>query len=64
MSVRVGSARIDERGSAIGGKAGDQTGREVFQMGNALVTLSQTIEAMAKEANHEKVVESGDGKSD
>lgn len=27
--VRVGSARIDERGSAIGGKAGDQTGREV-----------------------------------
>lgn len=29
MSVRVGSARIDERGSAIGGKAGDQTGREV-----------------------------------
>ena len=29
MAVRVGSARIDERGKASGGKAGDQTGREV-----------------------------------
>lgn len=29
MAVRVGSARIDERGRASGGKAGDQTGREV-----------------------------------
>ena len=29
MSVRVGSARIDERGAASGGKAGDQTGGEV-----------------------------------
>lgn len=30
-TVRVGSARIDERGSARGGKAGDQTGKEVSQ---------------------------------
>lgn len=29
MSVRVGSARIDERGKAYNGKAGDQTGREL-----------------------------------
>lgn len=29
MSLRVGSARIDERGKASGGKAGDQTGNEV-----------------------------------
>lgn len=29
MAVRVGSARIDERGKARGGKAGDQTGKEV-----------------------------------
>ena len=30
MSVRIGSARIDERGKATGGKAGDQTGQEVM----------------------------------
>jgi len=29
MSVKIGSARIDENGRARGGKAGDQTGREV-----------------------------------
>ncbi|MBQ3478064.1 MAG: peptidoglycan-binding protein, partial [Clostridia bacterium] len=29
MSVKIGSARIDENGRAKGGKAGDQTGREV-----------------------------------
>ena len=29
MSVKIGSARIDENGHAKGGKAGDQTGREV-----------------------------------
>lgn len=29
MAVKVGSARIDENGSAHGGKAGDQTGKEV-----------------------------------
>lgn len=29
MSVRVGSARIDENGKLIGGQAGDQTGQEV-----------------------------------
>lgn len=30
MSVRVGSARIDENGKAYGGAAGDQTGKEVM----------------------------------
>lgn len=30
MSVRVGSARIDENGNLSGGKAGDQTGQEVM----------------------------------
>ena len=29
MAVKVGSARIDENGNAYGGKAGDQTGKEV-----------------------------------
>ena len=29
MAVKIGSARIDERGKAKGGKAGDQTGKEV-----------------------------------
>lgn len=29
MAVKVGSARIDERGKITGGKAGDQTGNEV-----------------------------------
>ncbi len=29
MAVKVGSARIDENGNAHGGKAGDQTGKEV-----------------------------------
>ena len=29
MSVKIGSARIDENGRASGGKAGDQTGKEV-----------------------------------
>lgn len=29
MSVKVGSARIDENGKAHGGRAGDQTGKEV-----------------------------------
>ena len=29
MAVKVGSARIDENGKAKGGKAGDQTGKEV-----------------------------------
>lgn len=29
MAVKIGSARLDERGKISGGKAGDQTGREV-----------------------------------
>ena len=29
MAVKVGSARIDENGRAHGGKAGDQTGKEL-----------------------------------
>ena len=29
MAVKIGSARIDERGKISGGKAGDQTGNEV-----------------------------------
>lgn len=29
MAVKIGSARIDENGNAKGGKAGDQTGKEV-----------------------------------
>lgn len=31
MAIYVGSARIDENGHASGGKAGDQTGKEVAQ---------------------------------
>ena len=29
MAVKIGSARIDENGRAMGGKPGDQTGREL-----------------------------------
>lgn len=29
--IRIGSARIDERGKLVGGKAGDQTGKEVSE---------------------------------
>lgn len=29
MAVRIGSARVDENGKAMGGKPGDQTGKEV-----------------------------------
>lgn len=29
MAVKVGSARIDENGRATGGRAGDQTGKEL-----------------------------------
>lgn len=29
MAVRIGSARINEKGTTTGGKAGDQTGGEV-----------------------------------
>ena len=29
MAVRIGSARINEKGITTGGKAGDQTGGEV-----------------------------------
>ena len=29
MAVMIGSARIDENGKAMGGKAGNQTGKEV-----------------------------------
>lgn len=29
MAVKIGSARIDERGKAHGGKAGDNNGKEV-----------------------------------
>ena len=29
MSVKIGSARIDENGHAHGGQSGDQTGKEV-----------------------------------
>lgn len=31
MSVKIGSARLDERGKLTGGKAGDQTGKEVSE---------------------------------
>jgi len=33
MAVKIGSERIDENGKAHGGKAGDQTGREVIMEG-------------------------------
>ena len=29
MTIKIGSARIDERGKASGGSAGDQSGKEV-----------------------------------
>ena len=38
-------------------------GGDVFHMGNALVAISGVIEAMAKEENHEAVVESSGDQS-
>ena len=39
MAVKIGSARIDERGKISGGKAGDQTKNEVGRKSNFIFGL-------------------------
>lgn len=53
MAVKIGSARIDERGKISGGKAGDQTGREVstqnwYEHSKGWVVLRCKVPGMAK----------------
>lgn len=53
MAVKIGSARSDERGKISGGKAGDQTGREVstqnwYEHSKGWVTLRCKVPGMAK----------------
>lgn len=51
MSVRFGSARIDENGNISGGKAGDQTGREVCQE-NGYIHNQGWVILRSKNAKH------------
>lgn len=51
--VKIGSARSDERGKISGGRAGDQTGREVstqswYEHGKGWVTLRCLVDGMAE----------------
>lgn len=53
MAVKIGHASIDERGKATGGKAGDQTGKEVFtrywyKHSKGWVTLRCLVSGMAE----------------
>lgn len=53
MAVKIGSARSDERGKISGGKAGDQTGREVstqnwYKHSKGWVVLRCKVAGMAK----------------
>lgn len=53
MAVKIGSARSDERGKISGGKAGDQTGREVstqnwYKHSKGWVVLRCKVPGMAK----------------
>ena len=52
MAVKIGSARIDERGRAAGGAAGDQSGKEVatqnwYRHSKGWVLLRCTVPGMA-----------------
>ena len=49
-TVRVGSARIDERGKAYGGRAGDQTGRELSTQKGYLHKKGWVFRAKSRDA--------------
>lgn len=51
MAIRIGSARIDERGKISGGKNGDQTGKEVAEE-KFYVHVSGWYILRAKEKDH------------
>lgn len=55
MAVRVGSARIDERGQGYGGKAGDQTGKEVAIENYYVHSLGWYVVRAKKDSVREKI---------
>lgn len=57
MITRVGSARIDERGKLVGGKAGDQTGKEVSEQNFYVHSKGWFVLRPKSEAHAEKIAE-------
>lgn len=57
MITRVGSARIDERGKLVGGKAGDQTGKEVSEQNFYVHTKGWFVLRPKSETHAEKIAE-------
>lgn len=55
--IRVGSARCDERGKYVGGKAGDQTGREVSEQNFYVHNKGWYIIRPRSEAHAAKIAE-------
>lgn len=55
--IRIGSARIDERGKLTGGKAGDQTGREVSEQNFYVHSKGWYIIRPRSEAHAAKIAE-------
>lgn len=55
--IRIGSARIDERGKLTGGKAGDQTGREVSEQNFYVHSKGWYIIRPRSEAHAQKIAE-------
>ncbi|MBP5443636.1 MAG: hypothetical protein J6Y60_10365 [Treponema sp.] len=57
MITRISSARIDERGKLVGGKAGDQTGREVSEQNFYLHSKGWFVLRPKSEEHAEKIAE-------
>lgn len=57
MITRVGSARIDERGKLVGGKAGDQTGKEVSEQNFYVHSKGWFVLRPKSEAHAAKIAE-------
>lgn len=55
--IRIGSARIDERGKLTGGKAGDQTGREVSEQNFYVHSKGWYILRPLSDAHAQKIAE-------
>lgn len=55
--IRIGSARIDERGKLTGGKAGDQTGKEVSEQNFYVHSKGWYIIRPRSEAHAQKIAE-------
>ena len=55
--IRIGSARIDERGKLTGGKAGDQTGKEISEQNFYVHSKGWYIIRPQSEAHAQKIAE-------